>query len=291
MANKKGKEVDTTFLSLDDASRKTFIHRDYIAHVFRWAHVVKHLQKVRGESTILDVGCGRELPLAKCVHSSRCAPIKYVGVDYGGIKPTAYQYFSKVVFPLFLSPDTDFLEWDGSYTDVAQDKIVRPREAERFTHITCFEVLEHVEPLHCINMIRKMAALLEPGGDVFISTPNWDMINCSDNHVNEIKHKVLGRVLQESFDVMAVYGTFISQRDVKEQLDDSTLLLYNVFKEYFHSDVLSNMWAAPFPERSRNALWHCTSKGWAQQPMKYPQLKEIPGPWSSSEKWEDFNQL
>ena len=41
MANEFGKAIDKTFLSIDQAETRGFLHRDYIAHCLRWTHVVK----------------------------------------------------------------------------------------------------------------------------------------------------------------------------------------------------------------------------------------------------------
>ena len=35
MANARGKEIDNTHLSIDQAEARGFIHRDYIAHCLR----------------------------------------------------------------------------------------------------------------------------------------------------------------------------------------------------------------------------------------------------------------
>ena len=76
MANARGKTVDTTYLSVDQATERGFLHRDYIAHCLRWSHVIKYLGTSARYKTakILDVGCGKEMPLAKSLHSSRMAP-------------------------------------------------------------------------------------------------------------------------------------------------------------------------------------------------------------------------
>ena len=58
MANERGKSVDKTFLSIDNAEERGFLHRDYIAHCLRWTHVVKWLHQGGRYKTarILDVG-------------------------------------------------------------------------------------------------------------------------------------------------------------------------------------------------------------------------------------------
>ena len=75
--------LDKTFLSLDLAEERRLVHRDYIAHCFRWSHVVKFLnQKHRyKDAVVLDVGCGKEMPLAKLLYVNKMTPTYYVGVD------------------------------------------------------------------------------------------------------------------------------------------------------------------------------------------------------------------
>ena len=43
MANIRGKAMDNTHLSIDQAEKRGFIHRDYIAHCLRWSHVAKFM--------------------------------------------------------------------------------------------------------------------------------------------------------------------------------------------------------------------------------------------------------
>ena len=40
MANARGKEIDNTHLSIDQAEARGFIHRDYIAHCLRHLSVI-----------------------------------------------------------------------------------------------------------------------------------------------------------------------------------------------------------------------------------------------------------
>ena len=58
MANARGKEIDNTHLSIDQAEARGFIHRDYIAHCLRWTKIAKDLNlggKYK-EADIIDVG-------------------------------------------------------------------------------------------------------------------------------------------------------------------------------------------------------------------------------------------
>ena len=77
MANERGKSIDKTYLSIDTAEDRGFIHRDYVSHCLRWTHVIKRLyeRKTWQTARILDVGCGRELPMAKLLYSSKLIPV------------------------------------------------------------------------------------------------------------------------------------------------------------------------------------------------------------------------
>ncbi len=85
MANIRGKAMDNTHLSIDQAEKRGFIHRDYIAHCLRWSHVVKFMgEKSRYKTAdLLDIGCGKDLPLLRLLYSSKMIPDtgSYTGVD------------------------------------------------------------------------------------------------------------------------------------------------------------------------------------------------------------------
>ncbi len=87
MSNALGKSIDKTYLSIDNAEDRGFIHRDYIAHCLRWTHVCKYLYTRHNYKTarVLDIGCGRELPMAKMLYSSKLIPAAYYGVDVGPV--------------------------------------------------------------------------------------------------------------------------------------------------------------------------------------------------------------
>ena len=84
MANVRGKEIDNTHLSIEQAEARGFIHRDYIAHCLRWTHVAKylHLQARYKSARIIDIGCGKDMPLVRMLYTSRLAPSKYLGIEY-----------------------------------------------------------------------------------------------------------------------------------------------------------------------------------------------------------------
>ena len=295
--NARGKSLDRTYLSIDQAEDRGFIHRDYIAHCLRWSHVCKRLYERRAyeAAIILDVGCGRELPMAKMLYSSRLIPRHYFGVDAGPIEDSEAAKLMNGKFPHTLWEKTNFLEIQP--TDVRSDRGIDDHVYPNI--VTCFEVLEHVEPRMCLFMLRHMRTLTADDARFFISTPCWNVTDCAANHVNEIRYEVLGSIFErEGFVVDHVYGTFASIRDYDYLLDRSTAemrpLIGNIFdrlREYYDSNFLSCVFAPLFPAQSRNCLWELRKRGDEPQKFKFPPLETCPEPWSSSDKWRDFNNI
>lgn len=269
--NRLGKSIDKTFLSVDNAEKRGFIHRDYIAHCLRWSHVAKCLGTSQAYKTarILDIGCGKEAPFAKLLYSSRMFPALYEGVDAGKIE---YPSLGKYEDQAFWYPNRDIC---------TLDKIVD------CTHIVCFEVLEHVEPDHCVRILQRIKSALAPDGTAFISTPNWDEVHCAGNHVNEMKYETLGYIMErEGFYIEAAYGTFASIRDYKEQLAPEHRALFKSLRRYYDTNMLSCIFAPLYPSQSRNCLWKLKSgPGYAATSL-FPEMPD--GPWSSSERWREF---
>lgn len=300
MANERGKTIDTTHLSIDQAEKRGFIHRDYIAHCLRWSHVVKHIgQSGRYKTTrVLDVGCGTDLPLAKTLYTSRMAVQQYVGIDYN--RPDK---FDTSVFHTGKMPIRAF-----GGVDFARDVIVSPigyeiaRVASDFplpNVITCFEVLEHVEPGHARRMMAKMhdivAAAAKVGDPctVFISTPCYDpSVGHAANHVSEIRREALGAMLEDlGFAIRGNWGTFASQRDYKDELSEQYgkvgLEMFSKLSEYYDSNYVATIMAPLFPAQSRNNLWQLELANDKSQ-RRFPALADVKTPWTSSEAWADL---
>lgn len=279
MSNARGKTVDTTYLSIDNATERGFIHRDYIAHCLRWSHVIKQLYAKGAYKTarILDIGCGRELPLAKTLYSSRLIVEKYVGVDFGPIEAAA---FHTGKFPIKLFPNTDFLKFEEM---VSGDEAI-------FTHLTCFEMLEHVEPQHCQRLLRAMHRIMK-GTDavLYMSTPIWDGMNVAANHVNEMKYHALGWMLEElGFHIVDVHGTFASQKDYVHKLSPAHRETFNDLSEYYDSNLLSCIFAPFYPEHSRNAMWVLKAAPESNHRLFTREMFDACKPWGSSAKWEEM---
>lgn len=280
MANKSGKHIDKTHLSIDIAEKRGFIHRDYIAHCLRWTYVVKYLQAKQRYKTarILDIGCGREVPLAKTLYSSRLIVDRYVGIDVNVL--VVPDTFHTGRFPIKL--------FSGDFVELGLDALgFRP------TLATCFEVLEHVEPSHAIKIVDHVHELLEDDGRFIMSTPNWDpRVGAAANHVNEMKHEALGAMLeQRGWVVEEKFGTFASIRDYKDALFESyscSESIFNDLRAYYDVNFLAVIFAPLFPHLARNCLWVLRKRF----PADYRGYHEWPaGVWTSSDQWRDLRTI
>ncbi len=298
MANARGKTVDKTYLSVDSAEDRGFIHRDYIAHCLRWTHVCKYLygQNRYKSAQILDVGCGRELPLAKLLYSSRLIPVSYTGVDVGPINDDDFAKIKGEMEQVTtIHENTNFL--DLVHTDVETTENVAGNIERSLPNIvTCFEVLEHVEPKMMIDMLEHMKRLTSNNATFFISTPCWNRTDCAANHVNEMLYESLGACFERhGFIVEDVYGTFASIRDyehlLKHPIYGDMSLAFQALREYYDTNFLSCVFAPLFPAQSRNCLWVLKKRPNnvpTRYDAKFPAIEVIPTPWSSSTKWEDM---
>ena len=97
---------------------------------------------------------------------------------------------------------------------------------------------------------------------LLISTPIFDPdVGAAENHVidgvvgemtyNELKEKIEN----VGFKINKTWGTFASQKDYKNKMNDWQKKFYEAVEEYFDSNLLSNLMAPMFPEYSRNCMW------------------------------------
>lgn len=260
MANAKGSKIDTTHLSIDHCMDRGFLHRDYIAHCFRWSHVMKFLGQGAKYKTarILDIGCGVDVPLARTMYSSKFVNREgqYIGID-----------INELTVPKMLAGKSFNIELFGN-TDAALFK-----SEQKFDLIVSFEMLEHIEPEHMIRVLSNVKSLLNNGGTFIMSTPCYDeYTGAADSHVNEIKYETLGSILEYmGFNTNTKYGTFASQKDYKDQLTkDGYGRLFDRLGEYYDTNVLATIFAPLYPNMSRNCLWELK----LGQTNNFPQLEE-----------------
>ncbi len=294
MANAYGRSIDHTDLSIDMAEERGILHRDYIAHCLRWSYVAKmmHAGSRYKNTRILDVGCGSDLPLPRLLHSNRLL-CEYVGVDYnaaskfhqrnwGSMDVTTY---GSVIFP------RDF--------SIKKERKYSVKESSTLHNlpnlITCFEVLEHVQAKHSVSMLKAFYKLAVAGrAEVVMSTPCWNAKDTAKNHVNEMRQQALGAVIEDiGFEVMHNYGTFASISDYRDTLFKQypgVEKFFNDCREYQDTNVLANMFCSPFPQLSRNSIWHLrpAKEGYKR---KFPMLADVKKPWSSAEDWQNLDTV
>lgn len=242
------KEIDKTYLSIDNAEERGFLHRDYIAHCFRWSHVIKFLQQQHRfqSARILDLGCGKEVPLLKTMYTSKMAPLSYTGLDYNQIPMT-----DCIEKAMNKCSEAELI----SHYDISED--LENKINPEATVVTSFEVFEHMTPGKLLKLLYRMSSSLNEAADIFISTPNFNG-SAAANHHNEMTQDFLSELFEAfGFKIIEKYGTFASQKDYMNELrKDGYEDLFNRLSQYYDSNCLAVMFAPLYPDYSRNVMWH-----------------------------------
>lgn len=292
MALKKEREFDKTHLSIDQAETRGFIHRDYIAHCLRWSHIAKAALLSEGgkysEKRYLDIGCGKDQPLARMLYSNKAAPKDgyYIGLELN--KMTVNEVFKNSSWKPTIIGEIDATT--GVDVDSANKQITIKGEVYKSpTTVVCLEVLEHMAPRHCLNMVLKFAELAEAGATIYASTPCYDeAVGAAGNHINELTHDALGALFEDNgLAIENVFGTFASERDYVPALSEAELEVFNKLKAYHCTNVLSNVFAPLHPRNARNCIWVLKYQP-ADYVRKYLPLAEVAEPWTSSPDYKDL---
>jgi 2-polyprenyl-3-methyl-5-hydroxy-6-metoxy-1,4-benzoquinol methylase len=281
--------IDKSHLSIDQAEERGFIHRDYVAHCFRWSHVVKFLmQRHRFKSEIImDVGCGKDLPLPRLMYANKMTDFAYIGID-----------MNHLTMPEMLATAVKNGKADIQLLGGKDASKIKYEELE-FEHPTvavCFEVLEHVHPTICQALVQNVYALLADGGHAFFSTPVYNG-SAAANHINEMGREVLASLFESiGFNIEANYGTFASQSEIEpaifSSIHEDLADVWNELKAYYDSNVLSVIFAPIFPHKSRNNLWHLKklTKPIPKEDQAYGDIAMIPKPWGQHPEVEKLFQ-
>ena len=285
--------TDKSFLSANSADERVIRHRDLQAHALRWAHVARQLSQnqLYQRAIVLDVGCGKEMSLAKMLYSNRLIPLKYTGVDLNKFDIVDMLVGKKI--PVSIWSETDICALDVHDVALEGPGFEDPDVPDNLKPnvLVCLEVLEHVRSSQARRMLIKFKELTSEDCQYFISTPCWDMVNCAENHINELKVQSLGALFEDlGFNIEGVWGTFASQREyrpVMEQRYPGITAIFEKLSEYYDSTVISTTFAPLFPMESRNAFWRLTKKRGdvANQPRLFPALASVPTPWTSDPNW------
>jgi cyclopropane fatty-acyl-phospholipid synthase-like methyltransferase len=237
------KDYNITQLNPDTAFKKNVFHRDQFAHYLRWTHVLKVANM---NSKILDFGCGSG-NLYEVLYRNRYSP-KYLGLDIRKI--TIKKNSEK--FPKAEFQTADLVGEVNVGTD--------------WDIIASFEVVEHVQKINVPAFLDNIKKHCNKSTIVLLSTPCYDeKVGAAQNHIyaggpQELTFNELKKLLEERFEIEAVYGTFASQKDYKPHMNEWQTKVFEELTKYYDQDLVSVIMAPLFPEYSRNCLWRCKLK-------------------------------
>ena len=295
------REIDKTYLSLDKATARGLVHRDYIAHCLRWTHMLKVCGKQSRKVTVVDVGCGKEAPLAKTLYTAKYSPQLFINVDAGQIKPLESM---KKRDEYTWWPSTEFTK------EVAEDamEMIEDNTSDGPIFITSFEVLEHMHPKKCAKTVAAIAEMVHHFNDwtdrpceAYISTPCYNG-KAANNHINEITYEAMGSLFERhGLSILDHWGTFASQKDYKHMLMPAEKGIYDRLSKYYDSNLVSILFAPLYPHLARNAIWRLGTAdidpGNYEAPhpdsyvAQFPQLAQCAEPWTSSDDWRDLQEI
>ncbi len=234
---------NTTQLHPETAFEKHVFHRDMFAHYLRWSHVLK---RAKIGMKILDFGCGNG-NLLEVLWRNRFKGTHYVGIDIRQrtIEKNAQKF--------------ENVEW----ADWICDDLVNPNSIleDDWDMICSFEVLEHIGKQNADKFLKNIQDAANENTTILISTPNYDeRVGAADNHIidgeiGEFTHLELHELITKYFTVEEKYGTFASQKDYKEYMNEWQTKMFDELSKYYDTNLLSVMMAPMFPAESRNCLW------------------------------------
>lgn len=249
--NTKG--YNLTDLDPEQTFERSVFHRDQFAHFLRWTHVLK---EARIGDSIVDFGAGK-CNLLEVLYRNRFKPSKYVALEYRESEmAAAREKYAKLPFP------AEFLQQDIIKPELNLDEL----QADR---VVSFEVAEHVGKQNVPEFLKNFKRCGSDTATFYLSTPNYDaQLGAAGNHTydsgdgrgpapQEIEHFELEEmILNAGFEIINKFGTFASQRDYKEAMNDWQKEMFNAISKYYDTNLVSNLMAPVMPaEMARNTLW------------------------------------
>lgn len=241
-------KYNLTELNPENTFNKHIFHRDQFAHYLRWTHVLK---TAKIGMNILDFGCGSG-NLAEVLYRNRYKANKYLGLEYRKqiIKKNNNKY-----------KNIPWIEFKQS--DLNDENL---NEGNNWNIIVCFEVIEHINKINVDKFLFNLKKHCNENTIVLLSTPIYNKkVGAANNHiiegvVQEFTFDELKNHLEKYFIIEDVFGTFASQKDYKQYMNDWQLKMFEHLTKYYDSNLVSNLMAPFFPEQSRNCLWRCKLK-------------------------------
>jgi 2-polyprenyl-3-methyl-5-hydroxy-6-metoxy-1,4-benzoquinol methylase len=243
------KNYNCTHLDPEKTFERHVYHRDQFAHYLRWTHILK---KLKIGLNILDWGCGPG-SLLEVIYRNRFKANEYLGLEYRDsmVKKNRVKY-DNVDWAKFTQQD--LIKQDFNY-------------GNKWDIIVSFEVLEHVGKENIDKFMVNIHKHCNEKTQIFISTPIYDpIVGAAQNHIinnviGELTYKEMEElIIRNNFSIVNKWGTFASIKDYKPHLNEWQQKMYNNLKDYFDSNILSNLMAPFFPEYARNTLWELKIK-------------------------------
>lgn len=258
-------ESNLTELNASQAVDKGFFtHTDWVAHVARYGHILKHITRLntKGPVSILDVGCGR-VPLAFYAWRNRISGtgVRYVGLDLRATDKWLTESdwsadMTLVRCDIVLDADTLADNWE-----VLDAPGFGPDEG--FDIVICTEAFEHVPNASKRQLVDNLYRWTKVGGTAYLSTPNLGPSPTSaDNHIGpdgirEWSYKDKQVLVQEAgFQIVKSLGTMIRLEHVPEEQTRSPL--FQAAKDLMPPGWINVFAAAANPEMSNNAMFVMT---------------------------------
>jgi 2-polyprenyl-3-methyl-5-hydroxy-6-metoxy-1,4-benzoquinol methylase len=199
------------------------------------------------KSIIMDIGCGKDLPLPRLMYANRMTGFAYIGVD-----------MNDLMMPEMLATAVN--------NNKAEIQLLERSDASKITEddlefpppdfVTCFEVVEHVHPEILRQLLYNIWQLTDTNAHYYFSTPIFNG-SAAANHINEMTYCDFGYALEYcGFTHVENFGTFASQTEIKDTVDKNRHNVFSELGKYYDSNVLSTIFAPLYPELSRNVIWH-----------------------------------
>lgn len=228
-------------------------HRDQFAHFLRWTHILKEAKI--GDS-VVDFGAGK-CNLLEVLYRNRFRPSKYVALEYKASEmEKAKEKFARLPFPVEFIPQ-DIIKPTIDLSGLKADVVVS------------FEVAEHVGKQNVPTFLQNLMKCGHDNAKYYLSTPNYDPgVGAAGNHTydsgdgrgvapQEIDHFELQEmIIAAGFEIVKKFGTFASQKDYKNTLNEWQKQMFDAISKYYDSNLVSNLMAPVVaPESARNCLW------------------------------------
>jgi len=247
------KKYNTTDLNPLTSFERHVFHRDQFAHYLRRTKI---LNDANIWEIICDFGCGNG-NLLEVLYRNKFRQKKYIWIDIRQQTINkAKEKFQNVERAEFLVEDLVNPQNWVDFNEIKADKVCS------------FEVLEHVWKQNGNKFMQNFKNCWHKDTIYYISTPNYDeKVWAAWNHmydswdwrwvaVQEFTHQELNDLfINNGFKIIKKFGTFASQKDYKPYMNEWQINMLNALKEYYDSNLISNIMAPMFPEYSRNTLW------------------------------------